>query len=153
MNKDLGLLVLRLTLGLTMAIGHGIPKMAMLSQGTSVQFADPIGVGPFASLLLIVFAEVFAALFVAAGLFTRLSGIIVGTGLLVAAFVIHGANTFYPQFMPGPSVDVPTVMAPFQEYAFIYGMGFYSIAIMGAGKFSIDSFISRKGFIGRIVFG
>ena len=116
---NLGLLVLRAGSGLLMAT-HGVGKAQMVLGGT-FQFADPIGIGQPASLVLAAFAELVCALLVAAGLFTRLAAIPLIVTMLVAAFVVHGADPLAKK-----------------ELALMYLACFTAIALLGPGRFSLD---------------
>lgn len=118
-NKDLGLLILRIgTAG--MMLSHGLPKIQKLFE-TPIQFADPIGVGSTFSLILTLLGEVIAPLLILIGFKTKLAAIPAFITMLVAAFIIHGADDFATK-----------------EKALLYGMCFLVIAITGAGKYSID---------------
>lgn len=55
---DIGLLILRVFLGLGMCLGHGLGKWTKLFSGEEIHFADPFGLGAFTSLAVAVFAEV-----------------------------------------------------------------------------------------------
>jgi putative oxidoreductase len=56
-SADLGLLVLRLWLGLSLLLLHGWTKLSTF-QEMSGKFPDPLGIGTKASLSLAVFGEV-----------------------------------------------------------------------------------------------
>ena len=124
---DIGLLLLRLGIGLTMAFAHGWGKIAKLFTESPVKFPDPIGVGSFMSLLLAGSAEFFAALFIAAGFLTRLSAIPLAFTMIVAAFVIHADDPWRKQ-----------------EFAFIYFIPCLALIFTGPGKYSVDSWIMTK---------
>src|SRR5262245_40280989 len=97
-----GLLILRVGFGAFMA-SHGWGKLQMLLAGESENFADPIGVGKWLSLVLAVFAEFVCALLVVVGLGTRLAAIPPAITMAVAAFVVHAND---PLTMgPGPSKE------------------------------------------------
>jgi|GEM_PF-24688 len=125
--QDAALLALRLGFGLTMVVAHGIPKLSQLVSG-EVQFADPLGIGATASLLLAGAAEGVGAGLVAAGLLTRIGAIPVITTMSVAFFVVHGADPF-----------------PQQEKAFLYLIAFSIILVAGPGRLSIDWLLDRTG--------
>jgi len=125
--KDVGLLVLRVWLGLSMLLLHGwskVEKYAGMSQG----FPDPLGVGPAMSLNLAIFAEVFCALLLVAGLAARLATIPLVVTMAVAFFAVHGGT------LTGESSG---------EMAFIYLAGFVALLIAGPGRFSFDRLILR----------
>jgi len=63
---SLGLLVLRLWLGLAMFFNHGLEKLAHFSD-MAAKFPDPLGIGQTPSLALVVFAETAGALLLALG--------------------------------------------------------------------------------------
>ena len=125
--KNLGLLVLRVWLGLSMLLLHGWPKVekyANLSQG----FPDPLGVGPAMSLNLVIFAELFCALLLVAGLAARVAAVPLIVTMAVAFFVIHGG------VLLGENNG---------EMAFIYLAGFVALFIAGPGRYSFDHLILR----------
>ena len=125
--KDLGLLVLRVWLGLSMFLLHGwskVEKYAGMSQG----FPDPIGVGNAMSLNLAIFAEVPCALLLVLGLAARLVTIPLVITMAVAFFAVHGG------VLVGERNG---------EMAFIYLAGFVALLIAGPGKFSFDHLILR----------
>ena len=71
------LLVLRLWLGVTMLLHHGIDKINNFSV-YATKFPDPIGIGVKPGLALVTFAETAGALLLALGLLTRF-GALYGT--------------------------------------------------------------------------
>jgi putative oxidoreductase len=126
MPVSLSLLLIRFIVGAFM-LTHGYGKLLSLLAEGPVQFADPIGMGETASLVLAVFAEFFCSLFLILGAGTRLSTIPLLVTMLVAVFVVHASDGFGRQELP-------------LLYASIYGM----IALAGAGKYSVDYWISGK---------
>src|SRR5690606_22386706 len=90
------LLIARLFIAAMMLV-HGLPKLEKLIAGGEVQFADPIGVGPTASLALAVFAEVFCSLLIMFGLMTRFATIPLIITMLVAVFQVHMNDGFSRQ--------------------------------------------------------
>ena len=125
--ENLGLLVLRVWLGLSMLLLHGWSKVEKYS-GMSQGFPDPLGVGPAMSLNLVIFAEVLCALLVVVGLATRLAAIPLVITMAVAFFAIHGGS------LVGEGNG---------EMAFIYLAGFVALLVAGPGKFSFDHVILR----------
>lgn len=124
---DWGSLFLRVTFPLTMLIAHGWGKMMMLFADGPIQFADPIGVGHAATLLLAVVGEVVCPFFMIIGLRTRWAAVpAIGT-MAVAAFLIHGSDPFQKK-----------------ELAFMYLFAFVAIFLVGSGKFSVDKMLSRN---------
>jgi len=123
---NFSLLFLRVTAGIFM-LTHGVGKLNKLIEGGTIKFADPIGVGPEASLVLVVFAEFFCSIFLIFGIATKLSSIPLLITMLVAGFISHAADPF-----------------AVKEKAFLFFVIFVFIAIAGAGKYSIDNFIYKK---------
>lgn len=128
MRINIALLLLRLSGGGFM-LTHGYPKLIKLISGNPITFADPLGIGIAASLTLAVFAEVFCAVFLMVGLFTRLSTVALCTTMLVAGFVAHAGDGFKKQ-----------------ELALVYAFLYLTILIAGAGRYSLDHLLrKRKG--------
>jgi putative oxidoreductase len=124
-----GLLVLRLWLGLTMLLNHGMSKFLGFSKMAS-EFPDPLGIGHAGSLALVVLAEVFASVLLIAGAVTRLAAFILGINMAVAFFIAHKGA------LSGSHSG---------ELAFIYLAGYVVLLIAGAGRFSAD----QKSFAGE----
>jgi putative oxidoreductase len=125
MIHDVALLLFRVTFGLTMAFSHGLPKLQTYAS-KSADFVDPFGIGGPASLGLVVFAEFFCALAVAAGLLGRWAAIPVVIAMSVAFGVIHAGQPFGER-----------------EASFLFAAAFACLALFGSGKFSIDHLICR----------
>lgn len=100
---------------------HGIPKMMKLFAGGEIQFADPIGLGAAASLILTVFAEVICAALIVVGFKTRWATIPLIITMIVATFVVHADDPFGKK-----------------EFALLYAVGYLAISLLGAGKYSVD---------------
>jgi len=87
LTNSIGLLILRVGLGGFMMI-HGAGKFQRILDG-NWQFADPIGLGPEVSLVLVMLAELFAAFFVVIGLGTRAMAAPIVFTMIVAVFSAH----------------------------------------------------------------
>lgn len=124
---DLGLLIFRIFFGITMALAHGLPKLQRFSEIQST-FPDPMGIGSPASLALAIFAELACSFAVAAGLFFRLALVPLLITMFVAAFVIHGQDPFQKQ-----------------ELALAYLAAYLGLVFSGAGRYSVDAFLWRRG--------
>ncbi len=123
---QIGILILRLSSGAFM-LTHGYGKMQKLMAGGDIQWADPLGIGPAASLALAVFAEVFCAVFIILGLGTRLAAIPLIVTMLVAAFIAHGGDPFGKK-----------------EMALLYLVMYVLVLIVGGGKYSLDNVLFKK---------
>lgn len=124
---DIGLLLLRLTFGGLMAFSHGWPKLQKFFSEDPIKFADPFGIGMTGSLGLTVFAEVICGLLLTVGLFTRGAAVPLIITMLVAAFIIHGADPLAKK-----------------EMALLYLIPYIVLAITGAGQYSLDYILGKK---------
>ena len=122
---DIGLIILRLSVGTLMAI-HGFDKLSNFSV-YSPQFPDPIGLGSKTALILVTFSEFIGGLALCLGFFTRLSSFLIFVTMAVAVFVAHSQDPF-----------------AVKELAFIFFLTSFSLMISGAGKYSLDALISKK---------
>ncbi len=122
-NPELGLLILRGWLGLTMLINHGIPSKLMKFNELAGTFADPLGIGSRASLSLAIFSEVICSILLVIGLFTRLAALSLAITMSVAFLTVHQAS------LTGSTSG---------ELAFIYLAGFLSLVFCGGGQYSVD---------------
>jgi len=123
--RDCSLLVLRLGLGLTLALKHGLNK-AMTFSEHAARFPDPLHVGHQTSLVLAIFGELVCGLAVAAGLFTRAAAVPAAFTMIVAFTAIHGAS-----LAEG-------------ELAWVYFLGFTAVLLAGPGALSIDGWIAKR---------
>ncbi|PTT19557.1 DoxX family protein [Chryseobacterium sp. HMWF028] len=123
--KDIVLLVVRVFVGFAM-LSHGFPKLQMLLGG-KIEFFDFMGLGPQISLILTVFAEFVCSILLILGLFTRVSlGFLIFT-MIIAGFVVHGADPFEKR-----------------EMALVYLSVYLLLMVIGAGKISVDHMIERR---------
>lgn len=127
--------VLRIPVGLTLA-AHGSQKLFAWFGGYGLegtgQWMASIGLEPgFIMALLAGSAEFFGGLALALGLLTRPAAIVTAFTMLVAIFSVHINNGL---FMSNNGY----------EYALTLFVVTITLAIQGAGRFSIDSVISRR---------
>lgn len=103
-----------------MLLNHGWPKIASFAERAD-RFADPLGVGPTASLILVIFAEFFCAALLMLGLLTRAVLVPLIITMFIAAFVIHAGD-------------------PFKEIesALFFLLCYVMLFLSGPGKYSID---------------
>lgn len=120
-NIDLGLLILRVGLA-AMLLTHGIPKFLEFIGGNMSVVGDPIGIGSLVTTLLVILAEFIAPVLILIGLKARMAAILVMILMSVAALVVHAGDPF-----------------EVKEKALLYLVGFTVIALMGAGKISMDN--------------
>ncbi|MDX1666424.1 MAG: DoxX family protein [Saprospiraceae bacterium] len=123
---NLGILWLRLTFGLTMAIHHGWSTISHLNEGAG-DYPDPIGLGSGLSMTLMGTTEFLGALLLALGLFSRFACMSLIIGFGVAFFIFHAGDPFGQK-----------------EMAFLYLCIFGGLLLTGAGKFSLDHLLFNK---------
>jgi len=127
-SADCGLFVLRVWLGLSILILHGWGKLVSFSE-KSGGFPDPLGVGPKASLAMLLFGEVVCAALLAVGFLTRFSAAVLAFAMGVAFFMQHKG------VLSGPGNG---------ELAFIYLAGFVALFVAGGGRFSVDEKLGKS---------
>ncbi len=132
---DLASFVLRLGFGSFMLFGHGIGKFQMFFEATP-KFPSVLGMPPMISLLLVIFAEFFAAAFVLVGFKTRLATIPVIVTMIIAAFIIHFNDPVFALNANGGGS---------KEFALLFLTGFVAIFLIGSGKYSVDAWFKAKG--------
>jgi len=116
---DSALALLRIVFSLLM-MTHGWSKLERILEG-NLSFGDPLGLGSPLSLYLVTFAELVAPIFIIVGFKTRIMALITSFAMAVAAFIAHGADPLAKK-----------------EMALLYLVGFLSVSLMGAGRYSID---------------
>jgi putative oxidoreductase len=139
---SIGLLVLRVGIGAYVA-SHGIGKLHLVLEGKFDQFADPIGIGTGASLVLVMLAEFFGALAVIVGLATRFSAAAIAFSMLVAAFLVHGSDPWTMEeaakrMMAGEAKSLAS-----KEPALLYAIANLALVLTGAGRISLDAALCR----------
>ena len=117
--SDLGLAILRIVPSVLM-LTHGFPKLKNLLSG-NVEFGDPIGIGETPSLFLTVIGEFVCPILIILGFKTRLATIPAAITMIVAVFIVHGADP----------INV-------KEKALLYLAFFVAIFLLGSGKYSVD---------------
>lgn len=123
---DIILLIVRVFIGFAM-LSHGFPKLQMLLDGGEIKFFNFLGLGPMISLILTVAAEFACSILLILGLFTRISlGFLIFT-MIIACFVVHGADGFDKK-----------------ELSLIYLSVYLLLMAYGAGKFSVDHMIEKR---------
>ena len=121
--NNLALLILRVGFG-GFLLTHGIPKFKYLFE-SPIKFADPIGLGDTATLILALIGEVVAPIFIIIGFKTKWAAILSAITMAVAAFIVHAKD------------DLGT-----KEHALLFLIAFVVIFLTGAGNYSIDG---RRG--------
>ncbi len=122
-STDLALLVLRLGLGGSMLLLHGWAKGSKFSSMFDT-FPDPLGIGNKASYLLATGGEIVGSLLLLLGLFTRFAALWLAIVMGVAFTMAHN------MVLRGPGSG---------ELALIFLVGFVTLFLAGAGRFSLDA--------------
>ncbi len=130
LSRDLGLLVLRVWIGLTM-MPHGKMKLGML-QGAETKFLSVLGLSPQLSILLAITAELAGSLLLVLGLLTRFSAAALAFTMGVAFFVAH-KGSLDPQSPTGSG-----------ELALVYMAVYVAMLVAGPGRFSFDALIGAR---------
>lgn len=123
---DFGLLILRMSGGLMLALAHGrgkLPPSEMFIEGTGdLGFPIPVFFAWAASL-----SEFFGALFVAVGLATRPAAFLAGCVMATAAFMSHASDPFGKKELP-----------------LLFLAVMVTIIFTGPGRYSLDALIGGK---------
>ena len=133
---DVGLLIVRLAVGLTMA-AHGYAKICRGGRlpGTARWF-DSIGMRPGRlHAPLAALTEIGGGIALAAGLLTPLAAAAIVAVMLVAAWTVHRENGFF-------------IVGNGWEYNFVLGSVAVGVAVAGPGALSLDHLIGL-GALGR----
>jgi putative oxidoreductase len=121
---DIGILILRLGLGLTLA-AHGLQKFHSGLDGTA-EMLESIGFRPgVLNAWLAAVGETTAGLLLAAGFLTPLAAAGFVSLMVVAGWTVHRSGGFF-------------VTAGGWEYNFILAVGAVGVATLGAGRISLD---------------
>lgn len=120
-GTDLGLLLLRLTIGLSLFIKHGIEKLTNHGHMAS-HFPNPVHIGSHPSFLIAMISDGICSLLVVLGLGTRVAAFIVLMNLGVALYFVHhfAFRTDHGELMVA------------------YMGGFLALIFTGAGRYSLD---------------
>jgi putative oxidoreductase len=138
-TASIGILSLRVLIGLMMLLGHGIPKIqnygAIHSRFYVPDFFPLNLMSPPVSLMAVIFAEVGAAALIILGLATRPAAFILGFTMVVAVFGVKGSAPWF--------VSPPTVMDA-KELGLLYLVPMIAIILSGAGAFSMDAALHKE---------
>lgn len=123
---NLGLVLLRVYTGLSLALAHGIgkipPSEKFITNVTNMGFPLPALFAWAAGC-----AELFGGVFLAAGFMTRPAAFFVACTMAVAGLITHAADPFGRK-----------------EKAFMYLFIAILYMLVGAGRYAIDGFIKRQ---------
>jgi putative oxidoreductase len=143
-----GLLILRLVVGLTLA-AHGVQKLFGWFGGHGLEntgkFFEQIGFVPGKFNAVMAGLTESSGLLLALGLATPLAAMLCFSVMLVATLSVHIKNGFF-------------IMKQGYEYNLVLGLSALSLAFMGPGRFSLDDLLGfyHSGFyigLGALIVG
>ncbi|NER13377.1 DoxX family membrane protein [Leptobacterium flavescens] len=123
---NLGLAILRISFAVLL-LTHGIPKAQLLFSGGEINFPDPLSIGATFSLILAVIGEVVCPILLIIGFKVRWAAIPPAIVMLVATLIVHADDPFRKK-----------------EFAMVYLFAFITMALLGAGKWSLDAMRGKK---------
>ena len=139
-TASVGILALRVMIGLMMLIGHGIPKIQEYSTRKDMFYVPdffPLKyMSPPISLMASITAEAGAAVLIILGLATRPAAFLMGFAMVVAVFGFHGSA---PWFIKPPTVTDA------KELGLLYLIPMIAVILSGAGAYSLDAGLYREG--------
>jgi putative oxidoreductase len=135
-NKDLGLLIIRLMVGILMAF-YGYEKLIHFSEMAASEFwaknVNFFGLSGGVPLALTIFAEFFCSVFLILGIFTRVS----------LFFLIFCMAYIFLVIFPFSIVDKGDNGYHFND-AFVYFAIYLGLFFTGPGKYSLDQKMFTK---------
>ena len=134
--SSVGLLVMRVGLGLMMLLLHGLPKYQDYQDKVD-SFPDPLGMGPKWSLICAIATEAGCSILLILGLTTRLAAAALTFTFIVVIFAVHTLHV-----IEGDS----TLMTNLEdnEKAILYLFGYLTLLATGPGLFSLDTLFARR---------
>lgn len=125
-NNDIGLLLLRLTIGVLLLF-HGTAKLFNGVSGIQETFAEN-GL-PTSIAYGVYIGEVIAPLMIILGYRTRIGGLLIAATMLVAIILAHGDDLFSVGKSGGWAIELPV----------LFLMGGVVLFFTGAGKYVVSS--------------
>lgn len=128
LNRDLGLLIARVALGVVF-FAHGWQKLFQYGLDGVTQSFTQMGVpAPALSAYFAAFAELGAGALLIAGLATPIAAAVLALDMAGAFFTVHMGNGIF-------------VSENGYELVLVLGAGAAAIALLGAGRFSADTVV------------
>jgi putative oxidoreductase len=118
--------ILRIMSGL-LFLEHGTSKLLGFPPDATAQHPALMSLAGFSGLL-----ELVGGALLVVGLFTRITAFILSGEMAVAYFMVHFPHSFFPIINKG-------------ELAVLYCFVFLYFAVAGAGSWSLDGLIARRG--------
>lgn len=132
MSMALGLLIIRLVVGLTF-MGHGLQKLFGWFGGHGLkgtgEFFESIGLKPgYRMALLAGLSELIGGALLAAGWLTVIGAVLIAATMVVAIITVHGKNGFW-------------ITQNGYEYNLVLIAIAVGVALTGAGDYSLDALL------------
>lgn len=127
-STDLGLLLLRIFLGVNLFLHHGLEKLTHFSQMAG-HFPDPIHIGSHWSLIYALISDAICSVLVFFGLGTRVAAFIVFVNIGVVFSLVQR----YP------------LWTGHGEILLLYIGGFLALVFTGPGRYSLDQKFWGRG--------
>ena len=127
-GTDVGLLVLRVCLGASLFLKHGVEKFMHFSH-MAARFPDPVHIGSYTSFVIALISDAICSLLVVVGLGTRVAAFIIVANLGVAFYFVHHL----------------AFRTDHGEMIVAYMCGFLALIFTGAGRFSLDGKFWGRG--------
>ncbi len=131
-SSDVGLLTLRVLVGLSLFLKHGWEKPTTFAM-MAAHFPDPIHIGAVPSLVFALISDAICSVLVILGLATRWAALIVVINIGVAWSLVH-----HFIFFARPQGD-------HGELCLLYISVFLALFVAGAGRYSLDALIAKGG--------
>jgi len=122
---NFSMLLIRAGFGFSLFYNHGLSKLQNFA-GRKNSFSDPLHIGSTPSLILVIFAEVFCALLITAGLLTRFAALVLTIMFIVLVFIVHKNDPLKEK-----------------EDVILFLLVFLAILFCGPGKWSLDKLIGK----------
>ena len=126
-NNDLGLLILRISIGFLMLF-HGIAKFNILGMNLIQKMLTDIGIPGFISYGVFI-GEIVAPVAMIAGFRTRIASIVFAVNCLVIIFLVRAPDFFKLDDFGGWALEVIG----------LYLLGSVALFFTGAGKYAIST--------------
>ena len=126
----MGLLLLRLSFGVSLFLKHGVEKIAGFHQMLQ-GFPDPFHIGVRLSLLIATASDAVAAVLLTVGFATRPSAFFIACNIFAAWLLVHHGMFF------GRDAD-------HGEICVLYICGCLTVLLAGPGRYSMDALLGGK---------
>ena len=119
---DCALLLLRIWLGGTLFLKHGLEKLTGFSQ-MAAHFPNPLHIGVIPSLVFALISDAICSILIVVGVATRLAALIVAVNTAVAFVFVH-----HSRFFGQGNGELP----------WLYLGGSLALLLSGPGRYSVD---------------